>query len=104
MLYQRYIFFYSPVSDFLSCHRALVIRDGPLFFPGGYRDWEKKVCTRKNAEINCLPQVHLEKIVCRDHLRYARFGEFKTKLSPLPKWREKACKHSINGEKNFCPL
>ena len=28
------------------------------FFPEGegYRDWEKNVCMRKNAEINCLPQ------------------------------------------------
>ena len=31
-------------------------RDGPLFFLRGYPDWEKIVCMRKIAEINCLPQ------------------------------------------------
>ena len=35
------------------------LKDGPLFprgGGGGYHDWEKIVCMRKNAEINCLPQ------------------------------------------------
>ena len=56
---------------------------------------EKIVCMRKNAEINKIsaPEVHLEKIVCRDQLCYAIFGEFK-----------KNCLHSRSGEKSLQAL
>ena len=61
--------------------------------PGGgvYRDWEKNCLLRKNAEINCLPKRYIwKKIVCRNHLCYARFGEFK-----------KNCLHSQSGGKKL---
>ena len=76
-----------------------------IFSPGGIVIGKKIVCMRKNAEINCLLQGCIwQKIVCRDHLFYARFGEF-----------EKNCLHSRSGgkklasaqsmvEKNFLPL
>ena len=67
----------------------------------GYRDWQKIVCMRKNAEINCLSQSCVwKKIICRDFARYARFGEFKKKLS-AQSVEEKLCKWSIDGGKNF---
>ena len=73
--------------------------DGTLFFPwggggGGIVIGKKIVCMRKNAEINCLPHRCIwKKIVCRDHLRYARFEEFK-----------KNCLHSRSGGKNLQAL
>ena len=71
---------------------------------GGYRDWEKNCLhEKKNAEINCLPQRYIwKKIVCRDHLCYARFGEFK-KIVCTAGVEEKTCKRSIDGGKNFLP-
>ena len=55
---------------------------------------EKIVRMRKIAEMNCLPQRYIwKKIVCRDHLCYARFGELK-----------KNCLHSPSGGKNLQAL
>ena len=70
-------------------HNQVYLRDGPLFFSGGIVIGKKIVCMRKNAEINCLPKGASGKIVCRDYLRYARFGEFLKKLSAQPEWRKK---------------
>ena len=35
----------------LCCHFviSLLLRDGPLFFPGGYRDWQKNCLHEKNC-------------------------------------------------------
>ena len=69
------------------------MRDGPLFprgEGGGGRDWEKIVCMRKIAEINCLHS--------------GKFGEFK-KNSLHSEWRRKkfaSVKSMV--EKNFLRL
>ena len=64
---------------------------------------KKIVCMRKHAEINCLPQRCVwEKNVCRDHLCYARFGEFIKNICKAGV-EEKACKRSIDGGKKFLP-
>ena len=43
------------------------------------------------------------KIVCRDHLCYVRFGEFKKKLSAQPEWRKRPASTQSMVEKNFLP-
>ena len=73
----------SKFRIFLFCpNTTLNITDRPLFFPqGGIVIGKKIVCMRKNAEINCLPKRCIwRKIICRDHLCYARFGELKKKV------------------------
>ena len=77
------------------------------FPPGGNPDWKKNCLHEKNAEINCLPQRCIwKKVVCRDHLCYARFGEFKIKkkLSAQPKWRKKLASAQSMVEKISCLL
>ena len=65
---------------------------------------KKIVCIRKNAEINCLPQTCIwKKIVCRDHLRHAKFGEFEKRLSAQPEWKKKLASAQSMVEKNFLP-
>ena len=86
----------------INLHTRIYFRDGPLLFPRGYRDWEKIVCMRKNAEINCLPQKCIwTKIVCRDYLCHARFGEFKKEnCLHSPEWRKKLASAQSMVEKN----
>ena len=82
-----------------------MVRVGPVFFPwgGGIVIRKKKCLHEKNAEINCLPQRYIwKKIVSRDHLCYARFGESE-KLFCTAGVEEKTCKRSIDGGKNFMP-
>ena len=65
----------------------------------------KKNCLHEKKCLNKLSalEVHLEKIVCRDHLCYARFEKFFKKLSAQPEWRKRTCKRSIDSEKKFLP-
>ena len=69
------------------------MRDGPLFSmeEGGYRDWEKIVCMRKIAEINCL---HSGKVgeFKKNCLHSGKVGEFK-KIVCTVSGGEKICKH-----------
>ena len=66
---------------------------------------KKIVCMRKNGEINCLPQrCSWKKIVCRDHLCYARFGKFKKKIVCTARVEEKKLASAQSMvEKNFLP-
>ena len=84
--------------------KSIRVRDGPLIFRGGYRHWEKN-CLHEKKCWNKLPapEVHLEKIVCRDHLCYARFEEFK-KIVCTARVAEKTCNHSIDGGKKISCL